>query len=92
MIDGWVRHVNTDTRLSLTGETLHLILLAQGPAVAISINLGNNNFVLGVLKCICELFILGCEGFAVTTRVHVTTQIIHELLQNVPPRGKTVIA
>jgi hypothetical protein len=82
---------NTQTRLSLTGEALHLVLLTQGSALAVGIDLGNDNFVLGVLKGVGEFFVLGCEGFTVTASVHVITQSIHGSLQDVPPRGKTVI-
>ena len=50
----------------LTREALDAILLTQGLALTVCIDLGDNDLALGVFKRICELFILGREVFAVT--------------------------
>jgi hypothetical protein len=72
----------------LTREALHLELLAQGSALAVSIHLGNNNFVLGMSKRVREFFVLWCEVFAVTANAHVIGKNIRESLRNVPPGGE----
>lgn len=78
MTDACVSHVNPRPCSPLTGEALHFVLLTQGSALAVGINLGNDNFVLGVLERIREFFILGCEVFAVTASVHVIIWNIRE--------------
>ena len=52
---------------SLTWEARYTILLTQGFALAVSVDLGNNDLVFGVFKCIREQFVIGCEIFAVAT-------------------------
>jgi len=61
-----VRHVHRCKRSLLTRKARHAILLAQGFALTVRIDLGDSDFVLSVSKRIREFFILGCEVFAVT--------------------------
>ena len=74
MVNVHVRHTHKHTRLALTGEARHPILLTQGFSFAVGINLSNNDLVLDVLERIGEFFILGCEIFAVTASAHVITR------------------
>jgi len=59
-MSGYVRHAYERTRRSLTGVAPYAILLTQGFALTVSIDLGNNNFVFGMCKRIREFFILWC--------------------------------
>lgn len=83
------RHSCHPTR---TGIAIHFILLTQGFALAVSINLCDNDILLSVLERIGELLVLRCEVFAVTTGAYVIIPNIRGLKQNAPPRGKAVVA
>jgi len=66
VINRYVRHVHRYKRSVLTRKARHAILLTQGLALTVRIDLGDSNFVFGVSKRIREFFVLGCEVFAVT--------------------------
>ena len=59
------------TELVLTWEAADTILLTQGFALAICVDLGDDDLVLGVLERIGELLIYGCEVFAMAAGAHV---------------------
>jgi len=91
VINRCVRDVHRYKRGLLTGKTRHAILLTQGLALTVRIDLGDSNLVFSVSKRIREFFVLGCEVFAVTAIMGMSlhrTVMHHGLLCDIPPRGK----